>query len=326
IKSMGAPINCNSQYRLISTFGVGMSLYWLLQLIGAPIDLIYCFLFGALITPTDPIAVLGILKKAGVPASVEAKITGESLFNDGFGVVVFVALFQIAQQGIEELSTEYVLTLLAEEVLGGIGLGLLLGWIAYLLMKRIDHYPTEVLITLAVVTGGYTIALLLHFSGPLAMVVAGLFVGNTDGKGVMSDETADYVHKFWEMIDETLNAILFVLIGLEILVISYEFNYLWLGILALIISVSMRFMALTIPSYLFGFRKDFAPYTLSIMTWGGLKGGISIALALSLTSDMPRDLIVGITYTVVFCSLLFQGLTLEGGVKRLMARETRRKS
>lgn len=305
---------------LISTFGVGYLLYLILPLLGYEIDLIYCLLFGALITPTDPIAVMGILKKAGVPASVEAKITGESLFNDGFGVVVFVALFEMAKEGMEHVSTEFVLTLLAEEVLGGIGLGIALGWIGFQLMRTIDHYPTEVLLTLALVTGGYTMALLLHFSGPLAMVVAGLFIGNTGNRGSMSDVTADYIHKFWEMMDEALNAILFVLIGLEVLMLNYSWQILTLGIVALVVSVAMRYIALWLPSTVFGFRKNFAPYTLTIMTWGGLKGGISIALALSLTADMPKDILVGMAYTVVFCSLLFQGLSLEGFVVRLLKR------
>lgn len=305
---------------LISTFGVGFALYFILPYLGYPIDLIYCLLFGALITPTDPIAVMGILKKAGVPTTVESKITGESLFNDGFGVVVFVVIYEVAQKGLAQLSAESVLILLAEEVVGGTLLGIAMGYGAFRLMRTIDHYPTEVLITLALVTGGYTLALLLHFSGPLAMVVAGLFIGNTGDRGAMSDVTADYLHKFWEMVDEALNAILFVLIGLEVLVISYSWEILVLGLVALLVSLTMRYLALSVPSVAFGFRKNFAPYTLTIMTWGGLKGGISIALALSLTTDMPKDVLVGMAYTVVFCSLLFQGLTLEKLVVNLLAR------
>ena len=304
----------------ISTFVIGGMLFYALQLIGQPVDFIYCLLFGALISPTDPIAVMSILKKAGVPKTIEAKITGESLFNDGIGVVVFLSVLQVARLGAEQVGAGYVVGLLAQEVLGGLALGLLLGFVGFRLMKRIDHYPTEVLITLAIVTGGYSAAQLLHLSGPLAVVMAGLFLGNTQHRGSMSDVTATYINKFWEMIDEVLNAILFVLIGLEVLVISFNLSYILVGLLAALITIVVRYLALAMPSVVFGFRKGFEPHTLRIMTWGGLRGGISIALALSLDPTAEKPLLVAITYVVVLSSLLIQGLTLESVVRRLMGR------
>ena len=308
---------------LISTFVTGTLMYGAFQVIDLQIDYIYCLLFGALISPTDPIAVMGILKKAGVPKAIEAKITGESLFNDGIGVVIFLSIFQIAQLGIGNVEGSFVATLLIKEVIGGIGLGLLLGWGGFQLMRRIDHYRTEVLITLAIVMGGYSLAHLLHFSGPLAMVASGLFIGNSGTRGAMSDLTADYVNKFWEMIDEVLNAVLFVLIGLELIIVDFSFFYIVLGLFATVVVISVRYLALAFPSYILGFKKTYEPNTLPIMTWGGLRGGISIALALSLTEEMPKDLIVAITYTVVLFSLAIQGLTIERFVKRLAEKGVR---
>ena len=316
-KARWAIISFASLGVITSTFLVGTLMYYGLILFGMPIDYIYCLLFGALISPTDPIAVLGILKKAGASKSVESKIVGESLFNDGIGVVVFLTIFQIARKGLEEIHTEYIVELLVGEILGGIGLGLLLGYLGFQLMKRIDHYTTEVMMTLAIVMGGYSIALYLHFSGPLAMVVSGLFIGNTSHRGSMSDITADYVNKFWEMLDEILNAVLFVLIGLELLIIPFSYTFVILGLIATAISLASRYTALALPTYLFKLYKTFPPNTLSIMTWGGLRGGISIALALSLDPAMEKDLIVAMTYTVVLFSLVVQGLTLERMVRRL---------
>lgn len=302
---------------IFSTFLVGTGLYGLLYAIGQPFDYVYCLLFGALITPTDPVAVMGILKKAGVPKKVETTIVGESLFNDGVGVVVFLLLIEMAKIGFDQLSGADVGVLILQEIGGGLGLGLLLGWIGFKIMKRVDHYPTEVMITLAIVMGGYSAAYYLHFSGPLAMVAAGLLIGNTGHKGAMSDITADYVHKFWEMMDEILNAILFVLIGLELLLVPFEWNYLWIGFVAILIVVGSRYIALATPSRLFGFLKDYPAGTLNVMTWGGLRGGISIALALSLSPEMGREFWVPITYTVVIFSLLVQGLTVERVARNL---------
>lgn len=302
---------------MISTVLVGSGFHLLLNLLGTPIPFIHCLLFGALISPTDPIAVLGILKKAGVSESLGAKITGESLFNDGVGVVIFLTIFQIAQLGLGEVGGSEVGMLLLEEIGGGLLLGLGLGYLAFVMMKRIDNYVTEVLISLALVMGGYSVAQLFHFSGPLAMVVAGLLIGNQGHQYAMSDLTADYVHKFWEMTDEILNAILFVFIGLEILVIPFSPTTIFIGLLGAVLVTVSRYISLATPAYMLGLKRTFEPNTLPILTWGGLKGGISIALALSLTASMDRDIILPVTYVVVLLSLSVQGLTVGKLVKRL---------
>ena len=301
-----------------ATFLIGGMVYYILPLIGMPLDFIYCLLFGALISPTDPIAVLGILKKAGVPKKLETKIVGESLFNDGIGVVVFLTIFQLAQAGAGEVHFSEVAMVFLEEVGGGIGLGLALGWIAYRLMKSIDHYEVEVMISLAIVMGGYLLANKLHFSGPLAMVVAGLVVGNERFRTSSMSETVElYVDKFWELMDILFNALLFVMIGLEIVLITFERSYLIAGLLAIPITLLARYISLAMPISLLKRRLEFIPRTDLIMTWGGLRGGISIALALSLLASMPRDQIVAMTYIVVIFSIIVQGLTVEGLVKRL---------
>jgi CPA1 family monovalent cation:H+ antiporter len=302
---------------LLSTFLIGGAVYFLIPFFYEPVGFIYCLLFGALISPTDPIAVLGILKKAGVPKQLETKIVGESLFNDGVGVVVFLTLFQVAQQGLENVSGGEIGILLLEEIGGGIALGLVLGYFAWKLMKRIDHYQTEVLITLAVVFGGNTIAHWLHFSAPLAMVVAGLFIGNHGVKTAMSDLTIDYLTKFWEVIDEILNAVLFVIIGLELVIISFEGAYTWIGIIAIPLVLLIRAIALWLPSAALGLRKTYQQNTLRIMTWGGLRGGISIALALSLQEGMYREMFTSVTYIVVLFSIIVQGLTIAPYINHL---------
>lgn len=303
---------------LTSTFLIGGLLYGLLILFSAGIPFIYCLLFGALISPTDPIAVLGILKKAGVPKKLETKIVGESLFNDGVGVVVFLTIFGIARAGAGHIDAGEIALLFVEEVGGGVVLGLLLGYIAYQLMRTIDDYEVEVMITLAIVMGGYGLASYLHFSGPLAMVVAGLMVGHERFRtSTMSNITETYVDKFWELMDVLFNAVLFVLIGLEITILNFEGPYVLIGLLCIPLVLLSRFTALALPIELFRRRLEFVPRTNWIMTWGGLRGGISIALALSLSADMPRDLILTITYVVVVFSIIVQGLTIEKMVKRL---------
>ncbi|WP_114784197.1 cation:proton antiporter [Botryobacter ruber] len=305
---------------LISTFVTGTAFYYLLQLAGQPIGYIYCLLFGALISPTDPIAVLGILKKANIPKQLEVAITGESLFNDGVGVVVFISIFEIASKGFGNVEGSFVAELFLKEVGGGIGLGLLLGYIAFFFMRRIDHYQTEVIISLAVVMGGYSIAQLFHLSGPLAMVAAGLLIGNQGTKLAMSELTADYLTKFWEMVDEIFNAVLFVLIGLELMIVRFYSHFIIIGVVATVIVLLVRYLSLAIPSYTLRLNRTFAPNTLVIMTWGGLRGGISIALALALTPEMHRDVVVPVTFVVVLLSLLVQGLTIEPFIKRLSAK------
>jgi CPA1 family monovalent cation:H+ antiporter len=303
---------------VVSTFLVGITMFYILKLLELDVEFIYCLLFGALISPTDPIAVLGILKSAGVPKKLEAKIVGESLFNDGVGVVVFLTIFQIASSGIENIETFDVVKLFGQEVIGGIVLGGILGWITYRLMKSIDDYDIEVIITLAAVMGGTVIAHKLHLSAPLAMVTAGLIVGNDTVRGsAMSEITESYVDKFWELIDIFLNTILFVLIGMEMLVLAYDEKYILAGLIAIPIILMCRYTSLLFPINFFKKKLDFVPKTNLIMTWGGLRGGISIALALSLTDVMQRELFLVITYIVVVFSILVQGLTVGKLVKKV---------
>lgn len=307
---------------LTSTFLVGTFVFYVFGWLGFPLEYIHCLLFGALISPTDPIAVLGIMKKAGVPKKLETKIVGESLFNDGIGVVVFLTIYSIAggaEGGHGGGSFNDVVTLFGQEVLGGVAFGGLIGFIAYKMLKSIDNYEIEVMITLACVMGGYVLAHYLHLSAPLAMVVAGLIVGNNTVRDkAMSDITEEFVDKFWELVDMLLNALLFVLIGLELLVIEYDTMYLIAGLVAVVLVLSGRFLSLIVPVRLFSKKLDFLPYTSTLMTWGGLRGGISIALALSLTDAMSRDLFITVTYVVVVISIVLQGLTIGNIAKRLL--------
>ncbi|MCB0569185.1 MAG: sodium:proton antiporter [Phaeodactylibacter sp.] len=296
---------------IASTFLIGAVMYGVFRMLSLDINFIYCLLFGALISPTDPIAVLGILKKAGVPKKLEAKIVGESLFNDGIGVVVFITIFQIAAAGEGHIEPSHIGLLFLEEVGGGIALGLGLGYLAYYLMRTIDHYEVEVLVTLALVMGGYLLASTLHFSGPLTVVVAGLMVGHERFRtSSMSETTEHYVDKFWELMDVLFNALLFVLIGLEILVLPFERPYLLAGLLAIPVVLLARAGSLALPIELFRRKLEFVPNTNLIMTWGGLRGGISIALALSLEEYMARTPLLTITYVVVIFSIIVQGLTV----------------
>jgi len=303
---------------VLSTLLVGLLLFGVLSFFSFNLPLTHCLLFGALISPTDPIAVMGILKKAKVPASIETKVVGESLFNDGTGLVLFIILYQMTIGGMHGMDSVTIPELLLKEVLGGITLGLVAGWVVYRMMKRIDHYQTEVLLTLALVMGTYSLALALHLSGPLAMVSSGLIIGNKGRAMAMSDITADYTHKFWEILDEIMNAALFVLIGLELLIIPVSWENGLLGLLVVVIVLVSRFVSLAMPSYLFGYRKQFEKNTLILMTWGGLRGGISIALALSIPTGPARDLIVVITYVVVLFSIIVQGLSLQKVIRRVM--------
>jgi Na+:H+ antiporter len=301
---------------IMSTFIVGVFIYYLLQFINLNVDFIYCLLFGALISPTDPIAVLGILKQVGAPKKLETKIVGESLFNDGVGVVIFLTIYQIAKGG-SDISFVGVAELFLVEVIGGIVLGLALGWITYRLLKSIDNYDIEVIITIALVMGGTVIAQQLHLSAPLAMVTAGLIVGNdTMREASMSRITELYVDKFWELVDVLLNTILFVLIGMEILILTFDKNYILAGVAAIPLLLLARYLSLMLPIKIFAKKLEFVPNTNLIMTWGGLRGGISIALALSLTQEMHRDLFLVITYIVVVFSIIIQGLTLGRVVKK----------
>lgn len=303
---------------LTSTFLVGIVMFYVLQLMNLNVDFIYCLLFGALISPTDPIAVLGILKKAGAPKKLETKIVGESLFNDGVGVVVFLTIFAIAAKPDAAIEFSDIATLFGQEVIGGLVLGLILGWITYRLMRSIDNYEVEVILTIATVMGGTMLAHQFHLSAPLAMVTAGLIVGNdTVRNTAMSETTEAYVDKFWELVDVLLNTVLFVMIGMEMLVLTLEGKFIYAGLLAIPIILMCRYVSLWLPIKFFAKRLDFVPKTNLIMTWGGLRGGISIALALSLTQEMHRELFLVITYIVVIVSIVGQGLTVEPIIKRL---------
>ncbi len=307
---------------LMSTFLVGVIMFYVLQWMNLNVEFIYCLLFGALISPTDPIAVLGIIKKAGAHKKLETKIVGESLFNDGVGVVVFLTIFAIAAKPEAAIEFSDIATLFGQEVIGGLVLGLILGYIAYRSMKSIDNYEVEVIITLATVMGGTMLAHKFHLSAPLAMVTAGLFVGNdTVRNAAMSEITETYVDKFWELVDVLLNTILFVMIGMEMLVLTLEGKYIYAGLLAIPIILMCRYVSLWLPIKFFAKRLDFVPKTNLIMTWGGLRGGISIALALSLTKDMHRELFLVITYIVVIVSIIGQGLTVEPIIKRLTSKK-----
>jgi CPA1 family monovalent cation:H+ antiporter len=299
-----------------STFIVGGFIYCLLQLIDLNVDFIYCLLFGALISPTDPIAVLGILKQVKAPKILETKIVGESLFNDGIGVVIFLTIYQIAKGG-SEVTVGHVAELFLVEVIGGIALGLFLGWVTFRLLKSIDDYDIEVIITIALVMGGTVIAQQLHLSAPLAMVTAGLLVGNdTNREASMSGVTEQYVDKFWELVDILLNTILFVLIGMEMLILTFNGKFILAGVLAIPLLLFARYLSLMLPIKIFAKKLGFVPNTNIIMTWGGLRGGISIALALSLTQEMHRDLFLVITYIVVIFSIIGQGLTVGRVIKK----------
>lgn len=303
---------------LFSTILVGVFTYYLLSFMNMQVDFIYCLLFGALISPTDPIAVLGILKQVGAPKKIETKIVGESLFNDGVGVVVFLALYEIAGGG-AEVSFLHILELFIVEVGGGIALGVLLGYLTYRLMKSINNYEIEVILTIAAVMGGTVLAQHLHISAPLAMVTAGLIVGNDRVReSVMSDTVELYVDKFWELVDILLNSILFVLIGMEILVLTFDQQYVFAGLLSIGLILLARYLSLFTPIKLYAKKLDFVPHTDLIMTWGGLRGGISIALALSLTDEMHRELFLVITYIVVVFSIVVQGLTVGKLIQKLL--------
>lgn len=301
---------------ITSTFLVGVFIYFLLQIVNLNIDFIYCLLFGALISPTDPIAVLGILKQVGAPKKLETKIVGESLFNDGVGVVIFLTIYQIAKSG-GEFTFIHIAELFLLEVVGGIIFGLLLGWLIFRLLKSIDDYDIEVIITIAGVMGGTVLAQKFHLSAPLAMVTAGLIVGNdTNRETSMSQITEQYVDKFWELVDILLNTILFVLIGMEMLLLTFVKSYILAGIIAIPLLLIARYISLMLPIKVFAKKLQFIANTNLIMTWGGLRGGISIALALSLTQEMHRDLFLVMTYIVVVFSIIVQGLTVGKVIKK----------
>lgn len=301
---------------VVSTFIVG-SLTWLvLDFLGFPTSFLYCLLFGALISPTDPVAVIGILKTVGIPKGLETKIAGESLFNDGIGVVVFLILLELALGG-GDITVGGVALLFVEEAVGGALLGLAIGMLAYQMLKRVNNYQVEVIITLALVMGGYALADRIHTSGPIAMVVAGLLIGNHGRAFAMSEVTRRRLDDFWELMDEILNALLFMLIGLEMLVMPFTPALLIAGLAAIMITLFARWASVGGAVFLMRTFRPFSPGAIKILTWGGLRGGISVALALSIPAVPERSTIVTITYIIVVFSIITQGMTLGRLVKQI---------
>jgi CPA1 family monovalent cation:H+ antiporter len=294
----------------ISTFIVSVLAYYLFAVFNIRIPYIYCLLFGALISPTDPIAVMGILKQAGIPQSLELKISGESLFNDGVGVVVFLTILEAAIKGTDKFSAESTLMLFLKEAGGGLLFGTALGYLGHFAIKTIDNYRVEVLITLTMVMCGYSLADHFHLSGPLAIIMAGIIFGSRAKKTGLSDISRDYLVKFWDLIDEIFNALLFLLIGLQMLVIKVNRDVMLVGAIMIIIVLLARYLSVSFPVIFLRLWIRFEKNAVLILTWGGLRGGISVALALSLPQAMHRDELVLITYMIVVFSIIVQGLTI----------------
>lgn len=302
---------------VISTVLVAFGAFFALRLAGIDVPLSYCFVFGALISPTDPIAVLGILKNANVPESLQAKIAGESLFNDGVGIVLFTILVEMAI-GDVPVTAGQVGLLFVEEAVGGVALGLVAGYLAYRAMRAIDEHNLEVLITLSLVMGTYAVASVVHFSGPIAVVIAGLFIGNHGTRFAMSASTRDHIGKFWSLLDEILNSLLFLAIGFEVVALTFTVDIAGVAAGAIAIVLVARLVSVGVPMKVFGFWVDFTKGGTWVLTWGGLRGGISVALALSLPALPVSDYILAATYGVVVFSIVVQGLTVGKVVQRVV--------
>ncbi|MFP6777390.1 MAG: sodium:proton antiporter [Alphaproteobacteria bacterium] len=307
---------------LMTTFMIGFAVWGISLVLGIDIPLTYCLVFGALIAPTDPVAVLGILKTVKVPKSLEAKIAGESLFNDGVGVVVFIIMVAIATggggHGGDSVGALDIIRLFAQEALGGAALGLAFGYIAYLALKSINEHNLEVLITLALVMLTYGVAAALHLSGPIAVVIAGLLIGNQGTRFAMSEKTRDHVQKFWSLLDEIINSALFLLIGFEVFALSISGNVAVLMIIAIPLTLTARFISVATPLTALSLRRDFTKGAITVLTWGGLRGGISVALALSMPESAIKETILAVTYGVVIFSIVVQGLTVKFVVKKMV--------
>ncbi len=295
---------------ILSTIVVGALMYWTFTLLGMQIPFIQSLVFGALISPTDPIAVIAILKKAGIRKSLEVKVAGESLFNDGVAVVLFAVLLELARGSTMDITVIHVTGLFVQEAGGGLLMGIVLGYIGSHGIKRISDYNVMIMITLAIVMGGYLIARYLHISGPLTMVAAGLVIGNYGKAIAMSATDKDYLDKFWELIDEILNAMLFLIIGFELLMISDLRQYLIIGSISILIVLLARFISIWLPIRLVPNIGRFDSKTVTILVWGGLRGGVSVALALTLDASLNQHLFLAITYYVVVFSIVVQGLTI----------------
>lgn len=301
---------------ILSTALVGTLFYGLTHLVSLDVNYIYCLLFGALISPTDPIAVLGILIKAKVPKKIEATIVGESLFNDGIGVVIFIALLEILHSGKSHFDFAHFGELFVQEGVGGVLFGLAAGFVLHKILASIDHYETEVLLTLAFVMLGYSLCLYLKISGALAMVIMGLFVGNYNHQKAMSDITIEYVDKFWELIDVVLNAILFVIISFVMVIIDFKTEYFIIAIISIFIVLLSRIIVVFLPKLLLPKIIDFSKMETVLIVWGGLRGGLSIALVLSLPNGESKDILLIATYVCVVFSIMVQGLTISKLAKR----------
>jgi CPA1 family monovalent cation:H+ antiporter len=299
----------------LSTIIVAGLMYFVLGWLGIGMPFIYCLLFGSLISPTDPIAVLAILKNVGAPKELETKIAGESLFNDGVAVVIFIVLLDIAV-GTHEPSAWSIALLFLKEAVGGALFGVAAGYGAYRLLRTVDNYQVEVLITLALVFASYAAAEALHVSAPIAAVAAGLLIGNHGRTLAMSEKTIEHVDLFWELIDEILNGILFVLLGFELLIVTFDLSSFKAGLIAIPVVLLARFIGVSLPIGLMKFKREFSPNAIKVLTWGGLRGGISVALALSLPASAEREMILMMTYVVVVFSILIQGLTIGKLVQR----------
>lgn len=306
---------------LISTLLIGSLLYLVTSYLGLSVNLLYCFLFGALISPTDPIAVAGILNKVKIAPALSTRISGESLFNDAMGVVLFITFYELAQIGVENFTIWDIAWLLTREIAGGVILGALLGYIGFWALRSIDNYVVEVMITLALVMGGYLMAETVGVSGPLSMVIAGLITGNKVMSEVMSDITRDYLDKFWEMIDAVMNAILFLLIGLAMLVVPFNGTLLFIGCMAILIVLFGRLASVSIPILIIRKKKPFDKTAIPILTWGALRGAISVALALAVPKYMYGEMFVSITYIVVLFSIVVQGLTIGPFAERITKKQ-----
>lgn len=319
IRNLRTPILTFATFGVLtSTFLIGVSTYVILGWFGLDIPLLHCLLFGALISPTDPIAVLGLMKQAQAPKKLEIKIVGESLFNDGVGVVVFLTLLSLAGYENQEPTIISVIELFSREVLGGLLLGAILGWLCFQCMRAIDSFETETMLSIACVMGGTALAEALEVSAPLAMVVAGLLVGDNYFKQrTLEPDNASYLEKFWKVVDELLNTLLFVLIGMEILLLNVQSHSLYLGLIFIPLLWVCRYLSLWLPIYIYAETHEFMPRTNLVMTWAGLRGGISIALVLSLPESLSRDLFLVITYMVVVVSILGQGLTVGPLIRKL---------
>jgi CPA1 family monovalent cation:H+ antiporter len=307
----------------VSTFIVGALAYLVLDWLGLHTPFLVCLLFGALISPTDPIAVLGIMTRVGAPKSLETKVAGESLFNDGVGVVVFLAILSLVKQS-DEVSPGEIGLLFVEEAVGGAIFGLVIGLLAYWFLKTVDNYQVEALLTLALVFGGFAAAHAIHVSGPIAMVVAGLLIGNQGRSLAMSDTSRERLDDFWELIDEGLNSVLFALLGIEVLVLAFTPQYLVAGLIAIPAVLLARLLSVGGVVKVLSLWRSFTPGAIRVLVWGGLRGGISVALALSLPHIPARPVIIAMTYVVVVFSIIVQGLTVGPLIRRIVPAEAQR--